>query len=461
MPATPDDTLLTLDLFKPDWIRLEDYFGLWAIEESRFQRMVQYIDWSNLRSHVITAEPIRLNSGQLAIQTIEQNEISAADSGGESLFPRSGNLAVIPIRGTLMKQQSSMSSSTSTVQARRMVRAAAADPEISGILLNIDSPGGTVAGTQALGDDIRSAGQQKPVYAYVDDLAASAAYWLAAQADQVFTIDTGLVGAIGTYLAVEDRSKLAEALKVKVHVVKAGQFKGAGHPGTEITDEQLAKWQEDVNAMNEHFLQAVARGRKMSVESVRSIADGRVHLGAQAQQLGLIDGLKSFDETLAALRERSAKPNPSRSKPKMTTETTTPPVAATLADLKAACPGAPADFLMAQLEANATTAVAMQAFMAKLQKELTEKTAEAPPKKTGAVGLKPVGTQRVTAETAETDVADFDALVAKAVAGGASRDNAILSVARKHPESHRQFLLDSNPGLQLQRMIAEKYDPPQ
>lgn len=452
MPTDNSDSLLTLDLFRPDWIRLDDYFGLWAIEETRFQRMVDHVDWGNLRSHVQLAEPIKLITAE------PRAELVAAEQNGESLFPRSGNLAVIPIRGTLMKQQSSMSSSTATVQARRMVRAAAADPEIAGILLSIDSPGGTVAGTQALGDDIRSAGQRKPVYAYVDDLAASAAYWLASQAEQVFTIDTGLVGSIGTYLAIEDRSKLAEALKIKVHVVKAGQFKGAGVPGTEITAEQLAKWQDEVNAMNEHFLQAVARGRKLSLDTVRGLADGRVHLGAQAQQLGLIDGLKSFDETLAALRERSAKTSPSR-KPKMTTETTAPaqPTAATLAELKASCPGATSDFLMAQLEANATTEAAMKAFMVKLQGDLAAKPKDEPAKKPAAAGLAPLGNKKPTVE-AEAAENDFDALVAAAIKGGVSREQAIISVARRYPEAHQAYLMQSNPGRQMQRLISEKYD---
>lgn len=454
---TPNNDLLTLDLFKPDWIRLDDYFGLWAIEESRFQRMVEHADWFNLRSHVQLAEPIKLVTGGAVA------EVLAAEPGSESIFPRSGSIAVIPIRGTLMKQQSSMSSSTSTVQARRMVRAAMADPDIAGILLSIDSPGGTVAGTQALGDDIAAAGKRKPVYAYVDDLAASAAFWLASQAEQVFTIDTGLVGSIGTYLAVEDRSKLAEALKVKVHVIKAGQFKGAGHPGTEITEEQLAKWQEDVNAMNEHFLQAVARGRKLSVDKVREIADGRVHLGAQAQQLGLIDGLKSFDETLAALRDRSAKSTTSTRKSKMTTESPAP-VAATLAQLKAACPNAEPAFLMAQLEAAATVEAAMSAFMLKLQQDFTTVRASVPAepvKKTA--GVLPVGTKRAAAPVFEAaDALDFDELVTKAMAGGATRDQAIVTVARKYPEAHQSYLVQTNgSSRQMQRLIAEKYDLPE
>jgi ClpP class serine protease len=88
--------------------------------------------------------------------------------------------------------------------------------------------------------DVREANKKKPVTAYIEDLGASAAYWVASQAGKIYSNEPGFVGSIGTYLVVEDWSGAAEgAWASKVHVVKAGEFKGAGYPGTPVTDAQL------------------------------------------------------------------------------------------------------------------------------------------------------------------------------------------------------------------------------
>jgi protease-4 len=130
-------------------------------------------------------------------------------------------VAVISLTGKLMKQQASMGGGTSTVQARRDIRAAASDPDIGAILLRIDSPGGTAAGTKELADEITAAKTKKPVWAYVEDMAASAAYWAASQASRIIANETALVGSIGTYGVVQDTSGMAAMEGVKVHVIRS------------------------------------------------------------------------------------------------------------------------------------------------------------------------------------------------------------------------------------------------
>lgn len=220
---------------------------------------------------------------------------SASRSGAQ----RIGGVAVITLGGLLSKNGGWFGSST--VDAKQQISSAAADPNISRLMVRIDSPGGFSAGTAELAEAVAVAAAAKPTFAFIEDLGASAAYWVASQATKVFTNATGIVGSIGTYLAVADFSGAAAKEGIKVHVVKAGEFKGAGTPGTQITEEQLAEWQRMVNDLNGHFLAGVARGRKLPMATVRKLADGRAHVGQAAKTLGLVDGIATYEQTFAAL----------------------------------------------------------------------------------------------------------------------------------------------------------------
>ena len=209
-------------------------------------------------------------------------------------------IARISLRGHLMKGLSKFGG-TSTVMTRVALRAAVSDADVRGIMLHIDSPGGTVAGTADLADEVQAANAKKPVHAYIEDLGASAAYWVASQTQRITAGRTARVGSIGTVAVIEDSSGEAEKAGVKVHVISTGDFKGAGTPGTEVTDEQLAYVQEMVDDLNGHFLQAVMQGRGMLSEDVQNVADGRVHIAIKAWAIGLIDEVGSFGDAVGAL----------------------------------------------------------------------------------------------------------------------------------------------------------------
>ena len=203
-------------------------------------------------------------------------------------------VVVVTMSGTLMKHASSFGDSCSTVGIRQLLNKFKNDDSVRGVILKIESPGGTVSGTKELADDI--AKFPKPIMAYCSDLTASAAYWIASQCNSIEANDTALVGSIGTYCVVMDSSGMAAKEGVIVHVVKAGEFKGMGTPGTEVTDRQLESLQRSVDGMNAFFLKAVATGRKMDQGLVEKIADGDVHLAARAKSLGLIDRVSTFED---------------------------------------------------------------------------------------------------------------------------------------------------------------------
>lgn len=267
------------------------FFGPWSMQLDAFaelRALVMNLDWS---AHLASPQAAAAQQTGMGPPAAKRNDV-----------------AVIEIRGAMMKQASSLGRGTSTVLARRQIRDAVADPNINKIMLLCESPGGTVAGTNELASDVAAAAKSKPTWAYVEDLCCSACYWVASQATKIIANPTAMVGAIGTYGVVTDESGRAEKAGIKVHVVKAGEFKGMGVPGTTITDAQLAELQRTINAMNEFFVNAVATGRKLTKARAQSLADGRIHLAAAALEHKLIDAVGSLDETFAKFSALTSRP---------------------------------------------------------------------------------------------------------------------------------------------------------
>jgi len=458
--------LLTM---RPEYPRLSDYFGLWSMEETAFNGLFSMVAGTDLVTHVEMSEE--------RLRKLEARIGGQDEAKSESPYDVTpGGIALISVNGTLMKAQSSFSSATSTVKLRQAIRMAGRDTAVSGVCFVIDSPGGTVAGTHDMAADLAALEQKKPTAAFIEDLGASAAYWFASQAGLVATNPTGLVGSIGTYMAVRDSSAIADAMKIKVHVVKAGEYKGAGTPGTKITEEHLAAWQEMVDALNEQFIQAVAAGRKMTVAAVRKIADGRVHVGEAAKSMGLVDAVQGLDETIRQLQERAGTRSSQKKGLKMTEQTTTltgsvQSTAATLDQLTAHLPGADDSFLMKQLRGNVTLDQAKSNWLAEMNTRLARATqeaaeakaaAEAASQKSGAPALGTVkpkgGAAAGSEESSENPIADFNALVAGNQRAGLSRSAATLAAARERPDLHQAFLMATNNTKQARRLIGEKYD---
>ena len=210
-------------------------------------------------------------------------------------------IGLIDMTGPMMKGASKFGN-VDSVLVRGAVRAMVADPKVRGIVMRVDSPGGTFAGTDALYQDVADAAKSKPVYAQVEDLAASAAYYAVSGATGIFADGADQVGSIGTYAVVEDSSKAAEMEGIKVYVVSSGDMKGAFADGAPITPEQLDYLTAHVQQANGFFLQAVKKGRGMTDKRVEAVANGRTWFAAEAMSLGLIDGVQGMDETIQQLR---------------------------------------------------------------------------------------------------------------------------------------------------------------
>ena len=423
----------------------EQYVGVWAIMERNLNALVNQAQNVNVQLHL-----------QQAAEPQARAEIEARGRGDYEVS--GGGVAMIELHGSLAKHASSYTGGASMVAARRAIRAAVKDPDVSSILLHIDSPGGTVAGTIDLADDVAAAAKQKPVHAYIEDLGASAAYWIASQATKVYANRSAQVGSIGVFSVITDWSEFAEKEGAKVNVVRFGQFKGAGVGGTKITDEQLAEWQKQVDAFGAMFVDAIATGRQMSKAQAKQLADGRVHTAVDAIDLKLIDGVKTLDEVhaeLAAAKPKSAKQsNSTRSEGKTMSDTNQEPQApqaATLADLKQLMPKASSDFLLGQLEASATSTQALQAyndFLAEENERLAAEREEADKRaadaaKNGApVPGKKAGNAPLEggADNAEPEAVDY-LQMAKEMSEkeGILLREASRKVMKNHPEAHAQL----------------------
>jgi len=226
---------------------------------------------------------------------------------GPGYYMAAPGIAEILISGAMMKGRSKFGG-TSTVDARRAVRLAAADKAVDGIMIHIDSsPGGTVAGTDELATDIRAAMRRKPVEAHIDDMGASAALWVASQAGYLSANRTAEVGSIGVFAVVVDESQALEAEGVKVHVISTGPHKGAGVAGAPVTDDHLAEFQKRVDQVNQHFQAALKLGRPGV--NLSEVSDGRVFSAADAKGLGLIDNVSSYEAAIRHLESSIASRN--------------------------------------------------------------------------------------------------------------------------------------------------------
>lgn len=238
-------------------------------------------------------EPLWMQS---AVAAIKAGAWTAQESRSEYTQRTADGIGVVHMSGQMMKGESKFGG-INTVAVRNDVRAMIADESVKGVILSIDSPGGTVSGTDDLATDVRLLANAKPVYVQINDLGASAAYWVAAAATKIFATRSSEVGSIGIVAVLEDTSKAFDMAGITVKVVSTGGMKGTLTDGKPITDEEVAYFQQRVNNIGELFFDSVALGRGFMRSEMADITNGKVWIASDALDLGLIDGIQSFDDT--------------------------------------------------------------------------------------------------------------------------------------------------------------------
>lgn len=261
----------------------------WAITESLLKPITEV-----LHRHV---------AGEKLSQDEIDTRIAAGKKRDDDMMQmrKVGSRAIIPIYGIISKRASllheiSPGSGTSTMKVAEMFRGALKDPEVSEIVLDIDSPGGSVSGVAELSDLIFEARGKKPITAYASGMMASAAYWIGSAADKVYATKATQVGSIGVYSVVYDATVAAHNEGYKVEVIQAGKHKATGHPYKTLSSDDRKILQQEVDSYFELFTDAVGKHRNFNEEKLGAVATGQIWLGADALENGLIDGIKELVE---------------------------------------------------------------------------------------------------------------------------------------------------------------------
>lgn len=230
------------------------------------------------------------------------NKVKLPEPTSNPLLCVEDGIGIISLHGPMMRHPDLISQllfdALDIEDAMDAVNEAAERDDVEAILLDIDSPGGTVNGTPELAQSVADASQQKYVYAYSAGQMCSAAYWVAAQCDAIYASPSARIGSIGVILPYLDDTEALKNEGLKVEVFSAGKFKSMGTPGVPLTDEQRTLLQSDVEEIAKDFRSAVlARGRKIP----DSAMEGQSFSTRNAQRNNLAGTVKNRGEVISRL----------------------------------------------------------------------------------------------------------------------------------------------------------------
>ena len=247
------------------------------------------------------------------IFSIDKNKPYMGDENqkqSKNIITNANKIAVIELNGAIetSSETSLFSPDTNATGMLKSLRLAKEDKDIKGVILKINSPGGTVAMSQNIYNQIISTRQSKPVIAVLDDVAASGGYYIASAADRIVAQDGTLTGSIGVIFSYMDyHNLLINKLDIDRVVIKSGKYKDIGSPTRQMTDEERELMQNIVNDSYSQFLDAIRKGRiqrddnytaektYLSEDLLVSHADGRVFTGRQSKELGFVDVTGDID----------------------------------------------------------------------------------------------------------------------------------------------------------------------
>lgn len=240
-------------------------------------------------------------------KTLNDTVAEAMTGGMEFSAPTSDYIAVVNVVGTI-QEQSSSSSFLSTDEGymhtttMEYIDKIIKDHNNKGILLYVDSPGGTVYESEELYDKLMEYKDKtgRPIWDYMAHYAASGGYMTSVTADRIYANKNTTTGSIGVIMSGYDMTGLYEKLGMKYFSITSGEFKDS----SKMTDEQIAIYQDQVNEMYQNFVDKVAEGRNMSDEEVKKLADGRTYTGTQAVENGLVDDLSTWDEVKSKMGKK-------------------------------------------------------------------------------------------------------------------------------------------------------------
>jgi signal peptide peptidase SppA len=244
------------------------------------------------------------------IQITGKTAALPAGIGTRSGVQAQGGIAVIPVCGILANKSDEfmewLFGDTSYESIRAQFQSALSDPNITGIVLDVDSPGGEVSGCFDLVDEIYNARGVKPIYAVVNEIAYSAAYAIASAAEKIYLPRTGSAGSVGVIFEHMDQSKYDENIGVKYTPLYAGARKNDFDPHTALSPEAAQALQGIINSHYELFVKTVARNRGMSPQAVRD-TEAALYFGKNAVDVGLADSVTPRTKAMSEITKKKVK----------------------------------------------------------------------------------------------------------------------------------------------------------
>ena len=214
-------------------------------------------------------------------------------SGGDDIFSKDGDIAVIEIKGPIFESKEIIE------QLDRVYE----KDSIKGLILRIDSPGGAVAPSQEIYQAVLRVKEKKPVFVSMGTVAASGGYYIAAAADKIVANPGTVTGSIGVLMDYTNVEDLLNFLKVHAEVLTAGKMKDIGSPLRPLKPEERQYLQDILANMHTQFKAAVKKGRNFTDAQIDEIADGRIYTGEMALKAGLVDKLGNFQTTVDLAKE--------------------------------------------------------------------------------------------------------------------------------------------------------------
>jgi len=296
--------------------------ALAAVEYAHVLHLVAETSWAitpEMMAVVAEVLAYRLSGARWSRDEIAARIGSTARTPVRAGAARAGSVAVLPLQGVITRRASLFSDSSGMVSLEGYldkIRKAHADETVGALVLAIDSPGGAATGVHEAAAELRSLRGTKPIVAVADGMAASAAYWLAAQADELVVTPSGQVGSVGVYTIHRDLSRALDQQGITASVIKAGRYKAEGNPFEPLGDEARAAIQDQVNATYDLFVGDIAQGRGVPIAAVRDgYGEGRSVPAAKAKALGMADRVATLGETIARLQGRKPAPSPQSAPP--------------------------------------------------------------------------------------------------------------------------------------------------
>lgn len=204
----------------------------------------------------------------------------------EGIRPEGVKIGVVPIRKVI----------TTSKDIIRNIERFQRDESIKAIVLRIDSPGGMVGPTQEIWEKVKEVKRSKKIYASIESIGASGAYYIASAADYIIANPGSLVGSIGVVMEFPDVTELMKKLGFRMNVVKSGRFKDTGSPFRKMSDEEKKLLQDVIDDVYQQFLEAVIKERGLKEDRIKGIADGRILTGRMAKAYGLIDDIGGMEK---------------------------------------------------------------------------------------------------------------------------------------------------------------------